>query len=50
MIIIVIIIMIIIIPGRRLELPSLIFGVPGILDLSFKFPALVNLIFEVLGI
>ena len=41
--------MIIIILGRRFELPSLIFGVPGISDLSFKFTGLVTLIFEVPG-
>ena len=46
------IIMMIVIPGRHLErkyqvLAVLIFGVRGIYNLSFKYPALVTLILEV---
>ena len=44
-----------IVPGRHLErkyqvLAILIFGVRGIQNLSFKYPALVTLILEVPGI
>ena len=52
---IIMIMMMIVIPGRHLErkyqvLTIVIFGVRGIYNLSFKYPALVTLILEVPGI